>query len=153
MDKYDALKLENQLCFPLYACSREVVRHYKPLLDTLDLTYTQYITMMVLWEERETNVKELGRRLFLDSGTLTPLLKKLEAKGYLTRCRSSEDERNLCISVTREGMALRDRALDIPSKAGSCIPLSPEEVRFLHEILYRILGVDTEAGSDPGQES
>lgn len=92
-DKYDLLKLENQLCFPLYACSKEIVRRYKVYLDKLDLTYTQYIVMMVMWEDKELNVKELGDKLFLDSGTLTPVLKKLESKGYVTRERSKIDER------------------------------------------------------------
>ena len=95
MDKFDCLKLENQLCFPLYACSKEIVKKYKPFLDKIDLTYTQYITMIVMWEKREINVKELGNCLYLDSGTLTPLLKKLEQKGYVTRQRSEKDERNL----------------------------------------------------------
>ena len=94
-DKYDALKLENQLCFPLYACSKEIVRKYKPFLDELDLTYTQYIAMMVLWEHRQISVKDMGALLYLDSGTLTPVLKKLEQKGYLVRARDSEDERVL----------------------------------------------------------
>ena len=92
-DKYDALKLENQLCFPLYACSKEIVRKYKPFLDELDLTYTQYIAMMVLWEHRQISVKDMGALLYLDSGTLTPVLKKLEQKGYLVRARDSEDDR------------------------------------------------------------
>ena len=139
MGKYDALKLENQLCFPLYACAKEVVRHYKPYLDELDLTYTQYIAMMVLWEEKELNVKELGRRLFLDSGTLTPLLKKLEAKAYLTRHRSSSDERNLVIRVTPEGMQLRDRALSVPARMCQCIHLTPRETEALSGILQKIL--------------
>ena len=94
-DKYDSLKLENQLCFPLYACSKEIVRRYKVYLDKLDLTYTQYIVMMVMWEDKELNVKELGDKLFLDSGTLTPVLKKLESKGYVTRERSKIDERTI----------------------------------------------------------
>ncbi|MBQ7103500.1 MAG: MarR family transcriptional regulator, partial [Anaerotignum sp.] len=100
---YDALKLRGQLCFPLYACAKETIRLYKPFLDELGLTYTQYITMMVLWEKKCLTVKELGKELYLDSGTLTPLLKKLEAKGYLIRERSKEDERNLFISLTEEG--------------------------------------------------
>lgn len=139
MEKYDALKLENQLCFPLYACSKEVVRHYKPFLDPLDLTYTQYIVMMVLWEQNELNVKELGQKLFLDSGTLTPLLKKLEAKGLLNRHRSSTDERNLLISVTEEGMALREQAVRVPGLIGQCIQLTAEEAGMLYRILYKIL--------------
>ncbi len=97
-DKYDAIKLENQICFPLYACAKEIVRRYKPFLDELDLTYTQYITMMVLWEEKEMNVKELGKRLYLDSGTLTPVLKRLEQKGLVIRKRNSKDERVLMIN-------------------------------------------------------
>lgn len=137
---YETLKLKNQLCFPLYACSKEVVRRYKPYLDKLDLTYTQYIAMMVLWEEQELNVKELGKQLFLDSGTLTPLLKKLEQKGYLTRHRSEEDERNLTIRITDRGMQLREQALAVPAQMASCISLSREEAAFLYEILYKILG-------------
>ena len=102
-DKYDLLKLENQLCFPLYACSKEIVRRYKVYLDKLDLTYTQYIVMMVMWEDKELNVKELGDKLFLDSGTLTPVLKKLESKGYVTRERSKIDERTLIVTLTKSG--------------------------------------------------
>ena len=100
--KYDCLRLDSQLCFPLYACSKEIIRRYKPLLDELDLTYTQYITMLVLWEHKSLTAKELGRILYLDSGTLTPLLKKLENKGLLTRKRSDADERNLIVTVTEE---------------------------------------------------
>lgn len=139
MEKYDCLKLENQLCFPLYAASKEVVKKYDPLLKKLDLTYTQYITMMVLWETNEINVKTLGERLFLDSGTLTPLLKKLESKGYIERNRSNSDERNLNISITKEGMNLRKKANDIPSKVGSCINLNEKEVIELYKILHKIL--------------
>lgn len=138
--EFDCLKIENQLCFPLYACSKEVVRRYKPYLDELDLTYTQYITMMILWDERTTNVKTLGKRLYLDSGTLTPLLKKLEAKGFITRQRSKEDERNLVVHVTEAGMKLRGRAVDIPAKMGKCVNLKPEEAKQLYRLLYKILG-------------
>ena len=105
-DRYEALKLENQLCFPLYACSKEIVRRYKPFLDELDLTYTQYIAMMVMWDNKQLSVKELGEKLFLDSGTLTPVLKKLESKSYITRKRSSVDERVLLVSITELGMEL-----------------------------------------------
>ena len=121
MDKYDCLKLENQLCFPLYACSKEIVRRYKPFLDELDLTYTQYIAMMVMWEKKKTNVKELGECLYLDSGTLTPMLKKLEQKGYLTRRRSTEDERNLMVEITEDGEKLREQAVTIPERRGRCV--------------------------------
>jgi DNA-binding MarR family transcriptional regulator len=139
-DNYNALKLENQLCFPLYACSKEVVKRYKPFLDKLDLTYTQYITMMALWEEKRINVKELGERLYLDSGTLTPLLKKLEAKGYIKRERSKSDERNLIVSITDRGDALKDDAVDIPTQMGSCVNLTSEEAQQLYRILYKLLG-------------
>ena len=140
MDKYDCLRLENQLCFPLYACAKEVTRRYTPLLSRLDLTYTQYIAMMILWEDGEISCRDLGRRLFLDSGTLTPLLKKLEARGYVTRCRSSEDERVLMVSLTDAGAALRDRALEIPPAMGACVPLTPQEAGTLYQLLYKILG-------------
>ena len=108
---FDTLKLENQLCFPLYACSREMIRLYKPFLDELELTYTQYITMMVLWEKQAVTVKELGHSLYLDSGTLTPLLKKLESRGLVSRTRSPSDERNLIISLTDAGDALKEKAI------------------------------------------
>lgn len=136
---YDGLRLENQLCFPLYACSKEIVRRYKPLLDELDLTYTQYIVMMVMWEKEKVNVKELGESLFLDSGTLTPLLKKLEAKSYISRERSGEDERNLIISITRKGMALRDWAKNVPVKMASCVSLSADDAATLKRILDSLL--------------
>lgn len=137
--RYDCLKLENQLCFPLYACAKEVVRHYKPFLDALDLTYTQYITMMVLWEKKEMNVKEIGKNLFLDSGTLTPLLKKLESKGYIKRHRSKEDERNLIISITPEGEALKEEALNVPAEMSKCICLGKDKSGQLYELLYELL--------------
>ena len=136
----DCLKLENQLCFPLYAASKEVIRRYKPLLDKVDLTYTQYIALMVLWEDNEINVKTLGEKLFLDSGTLTPLLKKLENKGYITRKRLDIDERNLTISITKEGLALKEQVKDIPIEIGKCVNLDPEEAKTSYKILYKILG-------------
>lgn len=139
-DRFDVLKLENQICFPLYACAKEVVRQYKPYLDELDLTYTQYITMLVMWEHQELNVKEIGSYLYLDSGTLTPLLKKLEDKGYITRTRSKADERNLAVALTEEGMALRERAVSIPEKLASCIKLDLEEGIQLYKLLYKLLG-------------
>ena len=138
--RYDALKLENQLCFPLYACSKEIIRQYKPFLDKLDLTYTQYIVMLVLWEEKSVNLKELGSRLYLDSGTLTPLLKKLESKGLITRARAQQDERNLLIQLTPSGEALREEAVTVPLSIARCTPLTPEEAAALYGILYKILG-------------
>ena len=139
MDKYDSLKLENQLCFPLYAAAKEITRKYKPFLDELDLTYTQYICMMVMWEQQSLNVKRLGEFLYLDSGTLTPLLKKLEDKGFIERKKNDNDERNLIISVTDKGMTLRDKALSVPQNIGTCISLSQDEARLLYNILYKIL--------------
>lgn len=139
-DKYDALKIEKQLCFPLYACAKEVVRRYRPYLDPLDLTYTQYIAMMVLWDQRSVTVKELGERLYLDSGTLTPLLKKLEAKGFITRKRSEEDERSLIVTVTEAGDALRERAVDIPRQmTEENVNLERNEIRELYRVLYKLL--------------
>ena len=139
-DKYDCLKLKSQLCFPLYACSKEIIRRYKPFLDKFDLTYTQYITMMALWENESMNVRELGLVLFLDSGTLTPVLKKLESKGYLERKRSKEDERNLIVTVTEKGWELREEALSIPGSMSSCVNLEPEEASELYRLLYKVLG-------------
>ncbi|MDD2972313.1 MAG: MarR family transcriptional regulator [Lachnospiraceae bacterium] len=138
-EKDDMLRLKSQLCFPLYACSKEVVRRYKPFLDELDLTYTQYITMMVMWEKQEINVKCLGQILYLDSGTLTPVLKKLESKGYLTRKRSKEDERNLRVTITAAGNELKERAKTVPQQVGKCVHLQPEEAEELYRLLYKIL--------------
>lgn len=138
-NSYEALKLENQLCFPLYACSKEIVKKYKPFLDELNLTYTQYITMMVLWENNHVNVKTLGDCLFLDSGTLTPLLKKLESKGYILRERSREDERSLIVSITEKGKALRDKAAHIPAQMKQCVLLTDEEARELYRLLYKLI--------------
>ena len=139
MDCYDVLKLENQLCFPLYACSREMIKEYKPFLDPLELTYTQYITLMVLWEKKAINVKALGDQLFLDSGTLTPLLKKLEAKGLVSRKRSSEDERNLIVSITEAGEALKERAVSIPWEVAKCSNLTPDEQKTMYQLMYKFL--------------
>jgi DNA-binding MarR family transcriptional regulator len=138
-DEYDCLKLENQICFPLYACSKEIVRRYRPMLDALDLTYTQYITMMALWEYGESSVADLGKRLYLDSGTLTPLLKNLESKGYISRERSASDERVVIVTVTPEGMKLRDDAVKVPGMISSCIQMEPEDAKKLYELLYKVL--------------
>ncbi|MBQ8238176.1 MAG: MarR family transcriptional regulator [Oscillospiraceae bacterium] len=138
--KYDALKIENQICFPLYACSREIIKQYKPFLDEIDLTYTQYIAMMVLWEKKTMNVKAMGEILYLDSGTLTPVLKKLEGKGLVTRQRSTTDERNLIVTITEAGEALREKALAVPAQVARCSNLEPEEAAILYRILYKMLG-------------
>lgn len=135
----DMLKLENQLCFPLYACSKEIIRRYTPYLEPLDLTYTQYITLMVLWEKETLSVKALGQMLYLDSGTMTPVLKKLESKGFILRSRSCEDERNVIITLTGEGRALKDKAKDVPMKLGACVRLEPEESILLHTLLHKVL--------------
>lgn len=138
--EFEALKLENQLCFPLYACSREIIKLYRPYLEEIDLTYTQYITMMVFWSEKKINVKELGKKLFLDSGTLTPVLKSLEKKGYVRRYRSTEDERVLFVEITDAGEALKTEAANIPEKVACCVNLDSEESRQLYTLLYKILG-------------
>lgn len=137
--QYDTLKIENQLCFPLYACAKEVVRKYKPFLDEIDLTYTQYITMMIMWDKKQINVKSLGERLYLDSGTLTPLLKKLESKGFITRQRSVTDERNLIVTITQAGEELKERAVSIPASMSGCVNLTAEEGMQLYSLLYKIL--------------
>ena len=134
----EELKLKNQLCFPLYATSRAITRAYAPLLAEAGLTYTQYVTMMVLWEEERQGVKELGQRLALDSGTLTPLLKKLEARGLVTRTRDAADERKLVVEITDEGRALEDVVAEVPAKMACAINLSPEEAAQLGTLLFKI---------------
>ena len=140
-DDTDCLKLENQLCFPLYACAKEVVKRYRPLLEPFDLTYTQYIVMMVLWSEKQINVKTLGERLYLDSGTLTPLLKKLESKGYVKRERALQDERNLNVTITEEGERLKILLQDVPGSMAKCVCLEPKEAAELRRLLDKILRV------------
>ncbi len=144
---YDALKLKNQLCFPLYAVSKEVTRLYKPFLDPLGLTYTQYITMMALWETDNVNVKSLGERLYLDSGTLTPLLKKLETYGLITRIRSKDNERNVFITLTSIGWALRDDAIKVPEQMMQCLHVDPEDAHILYKLLNKILSEGVTAPS------
>lgn len=136
----DLLRLDKQLCFPLYAAAKEVVGLYKPMLDRLDLTYTQYIAMMVLWERKSVGVKQLGQSLYLDSGTLTPLLKRLEGKGYVRRERDAADERTVIITITQAGEKLREQALEIPAYMRQCLPLSFEEAQTLYALLYKLLG-------------
>lgn len=138
--EYDGLKLENQLCFPLYAASREVIKRYRPYLDELDLTYTQYIAMMVFWAEKRISVKELGEKLFLDSGTLTPVLKSLETKGFVRRFRSSSDERVLLVEITEKGEELKVAAASVPEKIAGCVSLNSEESLQLYTLLYKVLG-------------
>ena len=135
----EALKLENQLCFPLYACARRVIGRYTPYLKPLNLTYTQYIVLLVLWEEKEVTVRELCRKLYLDSGTLTPLLKKMEAQGYVVRRRNADDERVVTVKLTDAGEALKENAKEIPGKLSRCISLSEQEMISLYGILYKVL--------------
>ena len=139
MDKYDCLKLDSQLCFPMYACAKEIQRIYKPFLDEINLTYTQYVAMMVLWEEKEATLKHIGERLVLDSGTLTPLFRKLEEKGFVNRVKDENDDRNLIIKLTDEGFALRDKAVEIPSCMAKNINLSQEEAYNLYVTLNKLL--------------
>jgi DNA-binding MarR family transcriptional regulator len=142
------LKLEHQLCFPLYAASKELIKRYKPLLDELDLTYTQYIAMMILWEKKSVNVNELGRFLFLDSGTLTPMLKKMEAKKLLSRTRQGADERKVLIRLTEEGERLKERAEGIPKRIAACVDLTPSEADTLYQLLYKLLSTSEKAEED-----
>ena len=138
-DRYASLKLKNQLCFPLYAVSNMITRKYTPLLQKLDLTYTQYIVMMVLWEEKKVNEKFLCEALSLKSNTVAPLLRKLQAKGYIVKAKDPDDERNLVITLTESGESLKDRALCIPQSIAHEFSLSPEEAMALYRILYKML--------------
>lgn len=139
MDKFDVLKLENQLCFPLYSVANLITRNYKPFLDKIDLTYTQYITMMVLWEKGDINEKDLGNELFLKSNTLAPLLQKLKKKEYITIKKDKNDGRNIIISLTKSGLDLREKALDIPKSIAEKFHLTEDEAVTLYKILYKIL--------------
>ncbi len=135
----EVLRLSNQLCFPLYAAARKVTGLYQPYLQPLGLTYTQYVALLALWEKDMISVSELGERLYLDSGTLTPMLKKLEQRGLLERRRSKDDERVVHVCLTDEGRALKEQAREIPKKVGSCIDLPPEEAAALYQTLYKLL--------------
>ena len=138
-DYHEAMKLDNQLCFPVYAASRVITSLYTPYLKPLGLTYTQYILFLVLWEKDGLTVGELGRRLYLDNGTLTPLLKKLEAAGYITRSRDNNDERVVTVALTDEGRALKEEAKEIPIKIGACIHMKEKEAADLYNLLYQML--------------
>ena len=138
-DKYAPLLLRNQLCFPLYLCSKEITRRYQPMLDELDLSYTQYVVMMYFWEMKSASATELSRALMLDPSTLTPIIRKLENKGYLMRTRDPRDERSLIIALTEKGEALRDRALGIPARMAGCMGLSDEEARELGALIMKIM--------------
>ena len=136
---YDALKLQNQVCFPLYACTKELVRQYGPYLKQLDLTYTQYLVMMVMWENEAVSSRELSDCLCLDYGTLTPVLKRLQKAGYINKERSAEDERLLTVSLTEEGRKLKEKAIEIPATMAECMGLSDEEFEMLYKLTYKAL--------------
>ena len=138
-NKYDCLLLKNQLCFPTYAVANKIIRRYQPLLKKLDLTYTQYIVMMVMWEKEVVNEKDLVNALYLQANTLNPLLKKLEAKNYIQIKKDESDKRNLKISLTNEGRLLKDKAVDVPASLAKEINLTQEEAIFFYKILYKIL--------------
>ncbi|RJX40104.1 MarR family transcriptional regulator [Paenibacillus pinisoli] len=156
MQTDQTLKLENQICFAIYACSRELTKLYRPLLQELGLTYTQYVTMLALWEQDQVTVSTLGAKLYLDSGTLTPLLKKLEAAGHITRTRDKNDERNVVIALTEQGRQLREQAVDIPEKLLCQLDASPEEGGFLltqmQELMARVQQRTNSAANIKGDE-
>jgi DNA-binding MarR family transcriptional regulator len=139
-DYKEKMKLENQLCFPLYAAARRITSLYTPLLKPLGLTYTQYIVFLVLWEKDNLTVGEICGKLMLDNGTVSPLLKKMEQAGYISRTRSSEDDRIVRITLTEKGRELQEKAKDIPDKAGRCVNLPQEKARELYDLLYELLG-------------
>jgi DNA-binding MarR family transcriptional regulator len=138
-DKYECIRLENQICFPLYACAKEVVRQYRKPLERLGLTYTQYVVMMVLWEFGGMTEGELGKKVFLDSGTLTPLLKRMEKQGYIKRIRPETNERKLFVELTEAGEALKDQATGVPCEMEGCLKLTPEEQLQLKELLDKAI--------------
>lgn len=144
MDKYDKIKLENQICFPLYALSREIIKLYKPILDKYNLTYTQYITMLVIWEEEKIIFKELGKRLHLDSGTLTPVIKKLESMGLITKYRSKEDDRVVIVELTQEGRVLKEDILEVPDKMYCKFKGNEETLIMLKKYLDELLDISEE---------
>ena len=136
----DCLKLSNQLCFPLYVCSKEITKKYTPILKELGLTYTQYITLLVIWEHKEIEMKDLENILYLDSGTLTPVLKKLENNGYIVKERDKTDSRNINIKITNEGILLKEKVKNVPSDVGNCLDISKEDAEQLYKLLYKIIG-------------
>ena len=140
MEEFDPLNIKNQLCFPIYACAREIQKAYTPFLEELDITYTQYITLMVMWEHKNISVKELGQILYLDSGTLTPVVKNLEKKGLVTKHRDPADERSVIVSITDSGMALKEQAKEIPQKISCACNLPKEDALQLYSLIYKLLG-------------
>ncbi len=149
---HESLRLSNQVCFPLYASARHIMKLYKPFLDPLDLTYTQYLAMMVLWEDGATTVSGLGDRLYLDSGTLTPMLKRLEASGYVKRTRSAWDERVVIVEPSEKGLALESEALAIPARMRACLELTDEDLKELRRLLGNFLGDPKNGSAKPPEE-
>ena len=137
--KYDNIKLDNQICFSLYATSREIIKLYKPVLDKFNLTYTQYIAMLVLWEDEKSTVKDIGRRLHLDSGTLTPLLKKIESMGLITRYRDTNDDRVVIVELTEKGRILKDEVLEVPGEVACKVKLPMEKLINIKKSLDELL--------------
>lgn len=154
MNPIESMKLDNQICFAIYASSREITKLYRPLLQDIGLTYTQYVTMLALWEKDNVTVSELGNRLYLDSGTLTPLLKKLEAAGLVQRTRDRNDERSVLVTLTAQGEALREKALDIPNQLVCKLDATPEEgialLTQMHELLARMKQHSSQADNEEG---
>ena len=138
-DQYDSIRLRNQICFPLYACAKEVVRRYREPLEALNLTYTQYLVMMVLWEHGGMTEGELGRKVYLDSGTLAPLLKRMEKQGYITRIRPETNERKLIVELTAAGHALKDQATQVPGEMEGCLNLTRDEQQQLKKLLDKAI--------------
>lgn len=134
-DRYESIRLKNQLCFPLYACSKEIIRQYRKPLEKLGLTYTQYVVMMVLWEDGGMTEGDLGKKVYLDSGTLAPLLKRMEKQGIINRVRPDDNERKLFISLTEKGEAMKEQALDVPKAMNGCIDLTENELKELKRLL------------------
>ena len=134
-DRYESIRLKKQLCFPLYACSKEIIRQYRKPLEKLGLTYTQYVVMMVLWEDGGMTEGDLGKKVYLDSGTLAPLLKRMEKQGIINRVRPDDNERKLFISLTEKGEAMKEQALDVPKAMNGCIDLPEDELRELKRLL------------------
>jgi len=147
MSKYDKLKLENQICFPLYALSRKVIKLYKPLLDKHNLTYTQYITMLVIWEKEIIDFKSLGKRLHLDSGTLTPVVNKLVSMKLITKHRNEEDDRLVTIEVTDKGKQLKEEVLDVPDQLFCNFDGDMEDVMMLKKYLDKFLEISKDQES------
>ncbi|SFC80803.1 DNA-binding transcriptional regulator, MarR family [Zunongwangia mangrovi] len=139
-EKYEALKLDHQLCFPLYTASRLVIQRYQPMLKELDITYPQYLVLMVLWEKDEVNLSTIAEKLQLQSNTLTPLLKRLQQRELLERKRSETDERNIVITLTKKGKSLKDQACDVPAMLAEQLPLEEEEAKELYRLLYKMIG-------------